>query len=223
MGLVKILGYSERGIFNSIVFSLRKHPEKIQDFIKILNINIKIDINENTKFILLNEQSFSDFGDSDLVIVIEYNKQKIVIFVEGKVKTYNPNSYHLKKEFEKISKNRHYKQVSSNIFAQLYYKYLLTQIDVNKAFISSQIGKEVKKLGKNQIVINAYEQYIKDASEYHFVAILPDTDNFLSYCKQLDFMPIKNIHCKSWKQIEELFNDCPCVKQTFEYNEGQIY
>ena len=158
MGALKILGYSERGIFNSIVFHIREHPEKMQEFIKALNV--EIDINENMNFRLLNEQSFSDFGDSDLVIIIEQNKQKTVIFVEGKVKTYNQKSYSLVKEFEKIKKDRHYKQVSSNIFAQLYYKYLLTQIDVNNQFTYSKVGKKVKKLGKNQIVINAYEHIL---------------------------------------------------------------
>ena len=221
MGALKVLGYSERGIFNSIVFQIREHPEKMQEFITALNV--EIDINENMNFILLNEQSFSDFGNSDLVIIIEQNKQKTVIFVEGKVKTYNQKSYSLVKEFEKIEKDKHYKQVSSNIFAQLYYKYLLTQIDVNNQFTDSKVGKKVKKLGKNQIIINAYEQYIKFASKYYFVAILPDNDGFLDKYKQLDFMPVENIHYTSWKQIEELFNDSPCVKETFEYNKGQIY
>ncbi|MDR1742703.1 MAG: hypothetical protein LBR48_02650, partial [Dysgonamonadaceae bacterium] len=126
MSSVKVLGYSERGIINSIVFYLREHSEQIAEFIPVLGIN-DIEFLKDCDYTFLNEQSFSDFGDNDWTIIAQKGTEKRVIFIEAKVKSFQ-GKYNIDNEFKKIRDNKNYKGVSSNIFAQLYYKYLLTKL-----------------------------------------------------------------------------------------------
>jgi hypothetical protein len=226
MNTVKVLGYSERGVINSIIFYLREHPELMGKFLKALEIELPEDFGEDVEYTLLNEQSFSDFGDSDLVIIAKNkDNKKIVVFVEGKVKT-SQGHFSLDTKFEKVKvkDKEDFKGISSNIFVQLYYKYLLTQLDGKQEYNCSEIGKEAKKLGDNDIVKKAYNVYIKGAEQYYFVAILPiESNDFQSKFKELNLnMPTENIRCVYWGNIEELFIDNP-VAENFFYNKGQIY
>jgi hypothetical protein len=211
MNTVKILGYSERGVINSIVFYLREHPELIGRFIKVLGIDISGD---EVEYTLLNEQSFSKyFGTSDLVIIAENktNNEKTVIFIEGKVKT-EQTRFDLDKKF-------------ADVFGQLYNKYLLTQLDPTT--LTTRIDQRILRLGNNKTVNKAYKDYIANAQRYYFVAILPlDIESVVFQRKfeelSLEGMPIKDIRCAYWGDIEELFIDNP-VAANFFYNRGQIY
>jgi hypothetical protein len=230
-----IYGYSERGIFNSIIYYLdskqEEQPKLIGEFLELLGI--KGFDNENHKFTFLNEQSFSDFGDSDLVIIAEHNqtKEKTVVFIEGKVKTYSQKEFTFKKQFDKIIENKQYKGISSNIFVQLYYKYLLAEKMDCKNFQAekSSIGKTTKKLGKNQIVKRGYEKIAK-AQMYYYVAIIPEQKGkktMQNYFEDLALLTdVKdNIRCAFWQNIEAFFveKNAKDIKENFKYNESQIY
>ncbi|OAV66422.1 hypothetical protein Barb6XT_01933 [Bacteroidales bacterium Barb6XT] len=76
MSEVKVFGYSERGIFNSIIFYLREHPEKISGFISTLDINDTFFNDDEVSYTFLNEQSFSDFGDNDWTIIAKKGNEK---------------------------------------------------------------------------------------------------------------------------------------------------
>ena len=127
---VSYLGYSERGVFNSIIYYLLSHPDFMPEFLKSIGITDEICLSSSSTFSILGEQSFSDFGDSDMVIIAE-NQQKnseTVIFIEGKIKTIQGN-FSLEQHFSKLKNcNTKFKGISSNIFVQLYYKYLLFKI-----------------------------------------------------------------------------------------------
>jgi hypothetical protein len=238
MNKVKILGYSERGVFNSIVFYLREHPELMGKFLKVLGIGLPDSFDRNIEYTLLNEQSFSDFGDSDLVIIAENEvKEKAVIFIEGKVKT-SQGSFSLDTNFDALEKGETFDGFSSNIFVQLYYKCLLTLVLKQNATDTSGLGiknvfrkgknNDDRKIGGNEIVLKAAKM-IKGAEHYYFVAILPL--DITSACFQRKFkelplekMPINDVRCAYWGKIEELFNDSDnVVTATFFYNKGQIY
>jgi hypothetical protein len=61
---MEIIGYSERGIINSIAYFLSENMQYVYEFIEVMGISIpKLDYS----YTLLIEQSFSDFGDSDLI------------------------------------------------------------------------------------------------------------------------------------------------------------
>jgi Holliday junction resolvase-like predicted endonuclease len=234
MKKVKILGYSERGVFNSIIYYLGEHPEYINGFIEAIGVDDDFFKDESVAYTFLNEQSFSEFGTCDLVIIAENEaKGKRVIFIEGKVKT-EQSDFRLERDYDEVNKPES-KKISSTIFAQLYYKYLLTKLGNEKICKCSKIGKQPKKLGENTIVNKAYEDYIKGAKQYFFVAILPEKVEHKSFQNQftelaLD-MPTENIRCAFWGDIEQFFENMVrenmvrenIVLKTFEYNKGQIY
>ena len=232
-----IYGYSERGIFNSIIYYLdskqEEQPKLIGEFLEKLGINGFS--NGKYEFTFLNEQSFSDFGDSDLTIIVKKNKTdekpRAVVFIEGKVKTYSQNKFSLSNQFDKIDEKEQYKGISSNIFVQLYYKYLLVEkLDSENYQTESRIGKTTKKLGKNQIVKRGYEKIAK-AQKYYYVAIIPkqkdDSKKITQYFEDLKLLTdVKdNIRCASWQDIEAFFveKNAKDIMENFEYNKGQIY
>ncbi|OAV68325.1 hypothetical protein Barb4_02115 [Bacteroidales bacterium Barb4] len=228
MSEVKVLGYSERGVFNSIIFYLREHPEKTSGFISTLDINEDFFNDDKVSYTFLNEQSFSEFGTNDWTIIAEKGDEKRVIFIEGKVKTYS-GKYDIEEEFDKIKKDKNYEGVSSNIFAQLYYKYLLSELGTQSQIDDSVIGERVKKIGENGIVKKAYKNYILGASSFYYVAILPvilRSDGLIKKFNALEpKMKYKNIKCAYWGCIDSFFRgaDATEVIENFKYNKGQIY
>lgn len=244
MNKIDVLGYSERGIFNSIVFYLRENPEKMQEFMKTLEIESVYSDCINYKFTFLVEQSFSDFGTSDLVLIAENHKNnsKIVIFIEGKIKTEQGN-FSLEKQFEKIINcTVKFDGISSNIFVQLYYKYLLSSIisinqistkSLNINDIFKKNNNQERQLGSNKIVKEAVEK-ISNVTNVFYVAILPE--NIPSVDFQTKFtelnntifenepmpMPITNIISVYWRDIKNVFLNS-IVNENFDYNNEQIY
>jgi len=124
-----------------------------------------------------------------LTIIVKENendtKPLAVVFIEGKVKTYDKNYVW------KTNSNSNNLFAGSNIFVQLYYKYLLQKVvnsvdtavekdmTTEKANITLddkfriESRKGGRSIGKNGIVIQACNR-IKDAGEkYYYVAILP--------------------------------------------------
>jgi hypothetical protein len=87
---MKIFGYSERGIINSLLYeinycaqakSLFKGFLRLARFpfldwqpISVLNLEVLID------------QPFSDFGDADAVLLVDTGSEALSIFVEAKVR-----------------------------------------------------------------------------------------------------------------------------------------
>jgi hypothetical protein len=151
----KVTGYSERGVINSLIYNIfysKNNLEKIKIFLSMIclpnlgNIqnNIRIsDFSNVNKVEILIEQSFSDFGDCDLVILVEKNinseKVKQAIFVEAKVKTYRvsrSSSWSIAKEYDKF-KNKN----TSSLFFQLYSKMQLIEL-----LKSKQSKNKVKEL-----------------------------------------------------------------------------
>jgi len=242
MNKVEVYGYSERGIFNSIVFYFGVYFDKIPNFLKTLEIEDETIYEQEVKYTFLVEQSFSDFGSCDLVIIAEnqQKKSKIVVFIEGKVKT-SQVGFSLEQQFLKLKDcNVKFKGISSNIFVQLYYKYLLIKIiqnniDETTNLIINDIFKKDKnnerKIGNNKIVLKAIEK-IRNATKIYYVAILPEykqssdfQHKYLELNKTIfidEQIPINNVRSVYWANVEKLFTD-DVVKGNFLYNEGQIY
>ena len=240
-----IYGYSERGIFNSIIYYLEfRKPGLIGEFLEKLGV-LGFTKGKHT-FTFLNEQSFSDFGDNDLTIIIDEDKpeEKVVVFVEGKVKTFSKSSeYSLKDAYDEIEhciKNAGDNVTridTSNLFIQLYFKYLLSKgediVSVDNDNLKKIITKNERKIGENDVVIRAHNKYIKGAKKYHYVAIIPKqkdkSETLQEYFKKLDLMKNEdvkdNIHCAFWQDIEAFFvsEKAEPVINNFNYNKGQIY
>jgi len=145
---IKLYGYSERGAINAFLYDIyfKDNKEILIKFLKRIKfLNKKKIFEDITKhdieeIQIFNEQSFSEFGDSDFVILLEYNKdnndnndnnERYCIFFEAKVSTYR-NNYNLKNEWKNFSenlldKNKKFDRYTSNLFTQLLFKYFLSE------------------------------------------------------------------------------------------------
>ena len=124
---IEILGYSERGVINALFYDILNSPNQtklISDLLELANEEFDFNI---SKCKILIEQSFSDFGDSDVLLLVENNGKKQAIFLEAKVKTFN-GKWDIVKEFTKFKdlkgKDRNGNKIipTSNLFTQLYFK-----------------------------------------------------------------------------------------------------
>jgi hypothetical protein len=200
---MEVIGYSERGVINSLIYNIfysENNLEKIKRFLSMIclpnlenienNIIISDFSNINNAKILI-EQSFSDFGDCDIVILVEKNINsetvKQAIFIEAKVKTDSIKSWSIEKEYKEFDKFREKKEngvkvYDSTLFSQLYSKIMLVESikqgisekTCNEGFWAKR-GKP-RKIGENKVVRKAFEK-IKEYCENDdnlFITIFPD-------------------------------------------------
>ena len=236
-----IYGYSERGVINSIIFSIG-NVQLMTDFISSMDIPTIFENKAPTDYDVLLEQSFSRFGSADLVIIIKYDdepKNNKVLFIEGKVKTSQKTYWNLENQYEEFKKRNPKK--SSNLFFQLHLKKILfnnadvidTSLKAKEELVIEETWyRTERKIGKNKIVAKAFDMI--NCSEAFYIGIIPasidDIKKFLKENKRFEDDPIvKNIHLVSWHTLhgfcelkihKSLFEN---VKLNFEYNKGQIF
>ena len=200
---MEIIGYSERGMINSLFYEMKISENNLRllnDFLSLVSFPYYRVTFQVSEVKILIEQSFSDFGDPDAVILVNNHGFKQVIFIEAKVKTEEKSRWEISKEFEKfmrgIAKPEPPKGYSSNLFVQLYFKTRLIkelksggvkQLQEGVKFPECLLKKnrkthersEKRKIGNNKVVLNAVEElkgYSKDAL---FIALLPDNISHL--------------------------------------------
>ena len=197
--------------------------------IEFINILIKDNSKQIDCLEMIVEQSFSDFGDSDLIIIFNNGIEKNVIFIEAKVKTFSRQKWSIEKEYSEFIHARieNYKNITSNLFRQLGLKHVLS-VESEKN-LKNGIMLETKlqgtkngsrKIGNNEIVMKAYDM-IKNADKYYYIGIVPSPDSDLIKLRDNSNDEISLI---SWNTIIEYFriNNNLNVMKVFEYNKGQI-
>ena len=207
---MEVIGYSERGVINSLIYNIfynENNLEKIKRFLSMIclpnleNIENNIiisDFSNINKARILIEQSFSDFGDCDIVILVEktINSEPVkqAIFIEAKVKTDTTESWSICKEFKKFDKFRNKKVAEgkkvydSTLFFQLYSKVMLVELAkkghnnisgviCNGGFLAKGgNASSSRKIGSNKIVIKAFDEIIKYSNDNAlFITIFPDS------------------------------------------------
>jgi len=237
-----IYGYSERGIINSLIFSIGNEVQLMNEFIRSLNIPMLFVNDTPIGYDILLEQSFSRFGSADLVIIIKYDKEPLnnkVLFIEGKVKTSQKAYWNLVSQYKEFEKRK--PENSSNLFFQLHLKKLLfsnapeiaNSLKAKKEFVVEEdwYGRD-RKIGENTIVEKALTMI--NCSEAFYIGIIPssvdDINTFLNNVEKSENDPIvEHIHLVSWHTVQ---NFCVLekykkyfanVKLNFEYNKGQIF
>lgn len=221
---MKILGYSERGIINSLIFSIgEQKKELLTEFIKLVVCPNSIDIGEPDSYEILLEQSFSQFGDSDLVIIANYKNptDKKVIFFEGKVKTLNVNKWSILNQYKKFN-GPVYNGSSSNLFFQLRSKELLIK-NLSGITEADKYGR-IRNFGTNKIVLSAIKM-INQASQYYYVGIIPSDINEIKNFLENEYKDEFPIQLLAWEAIETFCkqSDLDKVIDMFTFNKGQIY
>ena len=242
-----VLGYSERGIVNALLYEIQ-NSENSNQLIKILLEHAtfpyrdKVDFNISTAEILI-EQSFSDFGDADIVFLLNTGRRKITVFAEAKVKPSQTPVWKIKDEFDKFVTGTTSKLGSSNLFTQLYHK--LRMIDTlskgglaslkNDVAFPTCSSMTLRKIGSNPVVLRSIKKvshYLEDA---YFLAIVPDKpsnleDFFSNDLKHsnLTNLPGWNLTSYGYLAWSDIMNFCADHKlektlRVFKFNEGQIF
>jgi hypothetical protein len=229
---MKILGYSERGIINSLLFTIGDDKELMSKFINLMNLPEPFQLGNPIDYTVLLEQSFSRFGDSDLVIIIHYEKplDNKVLFIEGKVKTSN-GSWNIQSQYDKYIKHKFKKDKTkdywSNLFSQLYLKKLLIDNWNNIAYVENfEINSDLlgnRKIGSNKVVLEAFKLIKCDKKNAFYIGLIPTRETEFKNFKgimdfEMSFLLWKKVH-DFCKREEKLKN----VMDIFEYNKGQIY
>jgi len=244
---MEILGYSERGLINSLCYELKYLPDNLRLLNNLLSLvsfpyrTVNFQISEAK---ILVEQSFSDFGDADLVLLVNNVKSKQVIFIEAKVKTYQRAYWNIFEEFEEFKKGIEKDKInSSNLFIQLYHKVRLVKALQIGGLKQLQNGvqfprcssKSHRKVGDNKVVLKAVNKLMDYYNETLFIALLPENDSNLRnfYNDTLkDYSPegfqewdIKDWGYVSWIRVEEFCkrNSLEGILKNFKWNEGQVY
>lgn len=248
---IKLLGYSERGLINSLFYDLnyRDHDGKLLS--GLLNRvyfpggEHKFEISEAEIFI---EPSLSDFGDADAVLLIKNSSRKQTIFIEAKVRTCEKDKWQIEDEFRDFKEGIELGRVgSSNLFTQLYHKKRLSQgiaeIGIRAlakeglAFPKCSTKKGPRKIGSNPVVNRAVERMSQHLDQSFFIGFVPEDDMNIKKFAKGEFQNYKpendphwlwnttNWGWLSWKAVEGfcIENKFANTLECFKHNKGQIY
>ncbi|MFX0204324.1 MAG: hypothetical protein ACFFCW_50140 [Candidatus Hodarchaeota archaeon] len=244
---MKIFGYSERGIINSLLYEINYRPQAESLFegflrlarfpfldwqpISVANLEVLID------------QSFSDFGDADAVLLIDTGSEALSIFVEAKVKPFQKGQWTAEDEFNKFKAGLESTVSSSNLFTQLYYKVRLMNglreggLDALKEVTNfpRSSSKQVRKIGSNKVVLRAVRRLEAYLNRTYYIAIVPDEParieaffhNVLKDSAPEGYMEwdVTNYGYICWEAIEAFCakNELKNTLGVFAFNRGGIY
>jgi hypothetical protein len=254
-----LVGYSERGMINALFYDMGAEPNdeerlaRLSDFlgqclfpsrdppypfrgIRLQSAKIRI------------EQSFSDFGDLDALLLLEEATdppRKHAVFIEAKVKTSQRASWPIQVEWTRFLAFLSQEGSDSNLFLQLYRKvrlaFRLTHPDDEEPERCSIPGGW--DLGTNPVVERAWMELTPYCGSTWYLAILPSSqqetaDFFGNVFFRYDpiaagvFLPrwsIENWGYLCWKELEEYCTvperreHWQGLLRNFDYNRGQIY
>ncbi|MGI9309987.1 MAG: hypothetical protein ACR2P7_00460 [bacterium] len=244
MSGVEIVGYSERGILNALLYEIRYRRDG-EDLLNRLIGEANFPFAEKSPpsgaAKIFVEQSFSDFGDADAVIIINADVGKCAVFVEAKVKNYGGLRKALS-AFEQgvATPSSPPNNFSSNLFTQIYHKqkFMKHGLDEMKAGVEfpSWSTKQTRKIGDNDVVIEAAKEIKRfDDAPPFYLMLIPDSDkdakkffdNTLRVAAFLDApgWDSSNYGYLTWETVEAFcrqheLND---THDVFKHNDGQIY
>lgn len=184
----RIDGYSERGIVNALCEDIVRENDvqKLEEFLGWIKFPFQQggppDFSGIKKAQILVEQSFSDFGDLDLLILLDHDgDRKQAVLIEAKVATENP--VRIEAQWDDFlsflgGDGRH----SSSLFVQIYRKLRLVQrvSDLNNQFDPHPIwGRQ--SLGANRIVLKAAKLLAEYRANPWYVVLVPDNRQHVSH------------------------------------------
>lgn len=226
-----IIGYSERGIMNSLMFSIYNDLDEVRRFLEFLtgdSIAIK-----NYEIYL--EHSLSDYGTPDTVIITDER----IYFIEYKVVARNPN-WSLRKEydnFQGMPKKR--TSETSNVFYQLYLKEeLINRIREDHISLNDDKGwsdpksnrVNYRKIGSHELVhflFRKIQNTIKlgqKKQEVVFIGIVPECNNSIKTEPNLLKGTISSNNYKfiEWEKVRAYYNNVSIIENTFAYNQQEF-
>jgi hypothetical protein len=244
---MNVLGYSERGILNALFSEMARSPDAsglLHSFLAKASFPFTQARPLLGEADVLVEQSFSDFGESDAVVLIRDREEKTCsVFVEAKVKTFQLADWHIREEFERFRTGLKHRVSSSNLFTQLYYKTRLVAalrqggiplLQQGTAF-PAWSSKRNRKIGNNGVVLKATRLLHSHLGEVFYLAVVPDTDKpDAKLFRELETPPhstladtwdVSTYGYITWSQVRDfcLEEGLTQVLAVFDYNAGQLY
>ena len=244
---VSVFGYSERGIINSLIYEIgfsTKPLAALRAFLSLIRFHDRdVDFTGLLGVEVLIEQSLSDFGDADAILLIRGADWHSVVFLEGKVKPSQMGAWRIGDAWRAFLARKKGKLDSSNLFTQLYHKVRLVEGLRIGGVANVQQGiplpicstKTPRKLGNNPVVTRVAELLESYLQNVYYVAILPDSMNNLEsfYAGTLGVGlqdDVTNWNTDgwgyvSWKVVEEYCQATGLgnTLRVFDFNRGQIY
>lgn len=242
---IRIDGYSERGMVNAVCEDIIR-SEDVNQLTKFLSWcsfpfqqQGRPDFSGITSARIIVEQSFSDFGDLDLLILLDHADRKQAVLIEAKVATETRRTVH--DQWENFlsflqGDSRH----TSSLFVQLYRKMQLIKrvADMNQSFEPHPIwGRQ--SLGANRVVLKAAQLLAEYRSNPWYIALVPDDNgrvaeffstSLKSYIPQSDQLPgwdVSRIGYLTWPSVHEHIQKEPDQWKrslaAFKWNDHQVY
>jgi len=244
---IRIDGYSERGMVNAICEDICRAGDlhQLTKFLSWISFpfqpkNIP-DFSGITSARFLVEQGFSDFGDLDLLILLDHADRKQAILIEAKVaaetgKRIDDQWTNFLAFLQGVSKHR------SSLFVQLYRKLRLIErtADLNKPFETHPFWKK-QSLGEKRVVLKAAQLLAEYRENPWYVALTPDNSNavydffattlreYTPNPQQLPNWDVSRMGYLTWPDLHKHFLDESDKSiwqrslSTFDWNEHQIY
>ncbi len=244
---MKLCGYSERGILNSLLYEIR-YADKADALLGQLIDEAVFPFAEKKppsgKATFLIEQSLSGFGNADAIILLTSNGKKCTIFVEAKVQASLSKDWCLSDQFSKFKKGLKLPKTSghiSDLFTQLYHKqrFMGHSIEELKQRIDfpewSTKRKRKRKIGDNSVVLCAAEKIKQHDAEVFYLSLVPDVDErvdeFFNQTLRNACLPkvpewdTSHYGYLTWARVESFCeqNDLNNTLAVFKYNGAQIY
>jgi hypothetical protein len=243
---VKVIGYSERGTINSILYEMKYSPEGLERLREFLGLSTfpfespKPDFKRVQHATIIVEQSFSDFGDPDVLFLLDdADGRKHSVFLEAKVKTCQKGVWLITDEWSKFISALHCPtdKVKSNLFVQLYRKLQLVRHAKGQKLDPDVISRRWR-IGTNNVVLRAARILAPYAMNSEFLALVPDSpDNVARFFSEKLASPASEANrlpawqkdrmgYLTWSQVEARCRENPAswsgVLENFRYNLGQI-
>jgi len=243
---MEVLGYSETGIIGSLFYEMRerKTPELVAELLSLVSFpcrDVAFDIQEARALI---DQSFSDFGTADVLLLLNNGGSRQAVFVEAKVRAGRKRSWTIDREFRAFRQGvRKGKVSSSNLFTQLYHKVRLVKALQTCGIKKLERGvcfprassKRKRKIGTNKVVRKAVCDLLPYSSDVLFIAVVPeDTANLRAFFEgtletydlgSFQGWETRNWGYLSWQRVEGFCktHSLPGTLKAFQFNETQIY
>jgi hypothetical protein len=186
---MELLGYSERGLLNAFFYECHFAADPaplLRGFLQLAHWpggQPPQDLSSADCKLVLLEQSFSDFGDADVVLAFETGSGPLCIFCEGK----RGNEGRLPaqwKSFTHAYQNGIRKGLSSNLISQLYFKQrfaaalsagedIATGLEFDGPL---SIKTRLRKIGAKPVVLKAVDRLRPFLGAAYFLMLIPCSD-----------------------------------------------
>ncbi|MDH7499042.1 MAG: hypothetical protein QHH30_01490 [candidate division NC10 bacterium] len=244
---MKVIGYSERGALNSLLYeiSYSESAERlVGELLTLVHFPfLSCGVVGITEATILVEQSLSDFGDADAVMLLCSSDGPMAVFIEAKVKPSQKAAWHIEEEYQQFVDGTATTVSSSNLFTQLYHKVSfvsglrrggITELERGLRFPPSSTLRQ-RKIGYNAVVHRATEQIRMFLKQVRYVALVPDepdrvaeffaTRLAMSAPPGYDEWSTRDYGFICWCEIESFCRTQGLLNtiQVLEFNTGQIY